>query len=305
MTHIFIVNPQAGYGGTARRLREQLEEIPDIRYYIFHTRPEQHADQLIREIMPLFEPEEKLRFYSCGGQGTICSLMNGFDDLENVEIAMYPQGLTNDFLKMIDYEARSFRDIKNLIEGEVVKVDYIKTNHGCALNTLSVGLDAVVVKKMIDYVNLSALGYKVPFALGMLFGVFVQKPLEYEYTIDGIKYKGPLTEFFFGNGHTLGDNLNFDPEASVLDGIASCVTVPPNRGVKLLPSLLKLMSKDKDKLNQCTTCIRATKFSIRRTNGEKIYVNLDGDLFEGHDYWEGEIVRGGLSLVVPKGVAVR
>ena len=170
---------------------------------------------------------------------------------------------------------------------------------------MSVGLDAVVVKKMIDYVNLSALGYKVPFALGMLFGVFVQKPLEYEYTIDGIKYKGPLTEFFFGNGHTLGDNLNFDPEASVLDGIASCVTVPPNRGVKLLPSLLKLMSKDKDKLNQCTTCIRATKFSIRRTNGEKIYVNLDGDLFEGHDYWEGEIVRGGLSLVVPKGVAVR
>lgn len=305
MTHIFIVNPYAGFGGTARKLREQLDEIPDLKYYIFHTRVDQYADELIREILPLFDSDEKLRFYACGGQGTLCSVMNGFNNLENVEIAIYPQGYSNDFLKMVDHSDRDFRYIRDIIEGDVIKVDYIKTNHGYALNTLSVGLDAVVVRKMQDYVNLSTLGYGVPLSLGMLFALFVQKPLEYEYTIDGERYTDTLTEFFFGNGETLGDNLHFDPEASVLDGIASCVTIPANRGFKLLSPLRKLMSKDKTKIEQMSTNRQAIKFSIRKVDGEPIDVNLDGDIISGYDYWEGEIVKGGLSLVLPKGVSVR
>lgn len=305
MIHIFIVNPYAGNGGNARRLREQLNEIDNLKYYIFHTKKSQKADALIREILPLFDTDEKIRFYACGGQGTITSVVNGFDNLDNVEIAFYPQGLTNDILKMFDGDMSQFSQIKNLVEGDVVKIDYIQTNHGRALNTMTVGLDAVVVKKILDYESLNILGAIVPYSLGLFYGIFVQKLLEYEFSIDGKAYSEVAMELYFGNGGIFGGNLRFDLNASVQDGVGSFIFIPKKKYMDLFKTLGAIVSKKNDNKDKYFKVEKVKKFCVRRKDGKNISMNIDGDINEQFDYWEGEIVEKGISLVVPKGVTVR
>ncbi len=101
------------------------------------------------------------------------SALNGFKSFDNVQIAFCPFGLTNDYMKMFGDKIKEFRDIRKLIAGEVIKVDYIKTNHGVALNTISTGLDADVCRKMAEYASLSVFGLQVPYILGVLYGIII------------------------------------------------------------------------------------------------------------------------------------
>lgn len=304
MIHLFIVNSKAGVGGVSRRLHEQLKKIEGIRYYVFHTSSNKHADQLVEEILPFFEGEDELRFYACGGSGTMQSMLNGFKSFDNVEIAFFPYGLTNDFMKMFGNDISAFQEIKNLIEGDVVKVDYIKTNHGIALNTVSTGIDADVCRKMAEYSNLGVFGSQVPYLLGMLYGIFAGKPKEYEYSFDGQLQTRQVSEIIFGNGQVLGGSLHFGSTANFRDGIASTCLIPKNRGFGLLPVLMALSSNKRKMIQKLCTLENASKFTVRTTDGSNIYMNLDGEIVDKYNDWEAEIVKQGLSFVVPKGVSI-
>lgn len=52
-------------------------------------------------------------------------------------MAFYPCGLTNDFIKCFSGKEKRFHQIEELINGDVISVDYIQTNGSVALNTLS------------------------------------------------------------------------------------------------------------------------------------------------------------------------
>ena len=110
MIHIFIVNPYAGKGAFADDLRLKLSRIEGLNYFVFSTRYKGHETELVKEIQDIFE-NEKLRFYCCGGSGTMRNMLNGFEKLDDAEIAFFPCGLTNDFLKMFDKDEARFHDI--------------------------------------------------------------------------------------------------------------------------------------------------------------------------------------------------
>lgn len=303
MIHLFIVNSAAGVGGVTKQLHDQLKEIDGIRYYIFHTSSKKYADKLIEEILPFFQGEDELRFYICGGSGTMQSALNGFNSFDNVQIAFCPYGLTNDYMKMFGDSISEFRDIKKLIDGEVINVDYIKTNHGLALNTISTGMDADVCRKMAEYSNLSVFGAQVPYILGLLYGILISKTKEYEYTFDGQTNKGHVSELFFGNGDVLGGSLHFGNSGNFRDGIAS-TCVATKSGVKLLPFLVALSANNRNLVNKLSTIGTASKYTVKTTDGSNIYMNLDGEIVDQYNYWEVEIVKQGLSLVIPKGVSI-
>ena len=157
MTHIFIVNPYAGEKTFADDLRRKLKEIKNLKYFVFNTKRAGDEEALVRRILHIFQDEE-LRFYCCGGSGTMRNMLNGFDDLEKAEIAFFPCGLTNDFLKVFGENEARFHQIEELIEGDVIQVDYIRTNHGVALNQFSTGLDSSHAIKFEEYRSLAALG---------------------------------------------------------------------------------------------------------------------------------------------------
>ncbi len=304
MTHIFIINPFAGHQTFADDLRTKLSTIKNLDYFVFNTRHKGYETTLVRKILHIFEGE-KLRFYCCGGSGTMRNMLNGFDDLNDVEVAFFPCGLTNDFLKNFGKDEARFQNIEELIYGDVIKVDYIKTNHGVSLNSLSTGMDSNCLRKMDDFRIARLLGKDLPYTLATLYSIFVSNVHEYEVTLDGESVSGKFAEIFIGNGCVFGGNMYFDKKTCINDGKAISRIVGNKKAFTLLPTLLDLQNKRYDRLEKNMLCGDCRKVTIRRKSGSPFAINHDGDIIRGITVCEAEIVRKGLNFVVPKGITVR
>lgn len=303
MTHIFIINPFAGNKTFADDLRTKLSNMKDLKYFVFNTRYEGYEAELVRKIRQIFEGE-KLRFYCCGGSGTMHKMLCGFDDLSDAEIAFFPCGLTNDFLKMFGKDEPRFSNIEELINGDVIKVDYIRTNHGVSLNTLSTGLDSNCIDKMNDFRILRFIGQEMPYFVSTLYSIFVSKTLDYEIHLDDEIFSGKSAEVFIGNGCIFGGNMYFAESTCINDGKAVYRIASDKRGFPLLPVLTALTGKKHDKVKQLMKSGECSKITIRRTDGSPFTINQDGDLIKNVTEVKAEIVHQGLSFVVPKGVRV-
>lgn len=303
MTHIFIINPFAGQKTFADDLRTKLKAIKNLNYFVFNTRYKGYETELVKKIQRIFEGEE-LRFYCCGGSGTMRNMLNGFEDLSKAEIAFFPCGLTNDFLKMFGDDMQRFRQIEELINGDVINVDYIKTNHGVSLNTLSVGLDSNCLSKMNDFRNLRVIGSEMPYVFATLYSIFVSKTNEYEVTVDDKVISGKLAEVFIGNGCIFGGNMFYAESTCVDDGKAIYSITENKQGFSLLHILLLLIKRKYEKYEQNMLCGECERIKIRRIDGSPFSINQDGDLIKDVDVCEAQIVHKGLRLVVPKGVRV-
>ena len=61
MTHIFIVNPNAGNQTFADDLRRKLLDIKGLNYFVFNTRYAGNETEIIKEIQKIFEEEKKAK----------------------------------------------------------------------------------------------------------------------------------------------------------------------------------------------------------------------------------------------------
>lgn len=303
MIHIFIINPFAGRKTFADDLRTKLDHISNLDYFVFNTRAHGHEAELVRKIQNIFEGDE-LRFYCCGGSGTMRNMLNGFDDLSKAEVAFFPCGLTNDYLKMFGKDEPRFHQIEELINGDVIKVDYIRTDHGVSLNTFSAGLDSNCITKMNKWRSLRFIGDDVPYSLSVLYSIFVSRPLEYEVTLDGKVVTGKFAEIFIGNGCVFGGNMFFAEDTCLNDGRAIYRLVRNKHSFSLLHALMALKGKKYAKLPQLMDCGECSTIRIRRTDGEPFNINQDGDLITDVYECRADIVREGLRFVVPKGVTL-
>lgn len=304
LTHVFIVNPVAGMENFAGELREKLQNIEGLNYYVFSTRYAGYETTIVRQIQELFSGE-KLRFYCCGGSGTLRNMLNGFEHPEEAEIAFYPCGLSNDILKVFGTDAQVFTDIEELIHGEVVEVDYIRTNHGICLNSFSMGLDSEVLKNMSRYRGLIQLGNQLPYTLSLINTLITGKATKnIALYIDGQKMDYRTTEVIFGNGCTFGGNLHFARESHLRDGKGEFFLAPSMNPVSLLSTVHMLQKKKFDKAAKKTEFGTWRQARIISLDGTPIVGNQDGELLESALEWTLEIVPKGLHLVVPKGVSV-
>ncbi len=301
MTHIFIINPFAGRKTFAEDLRTKLEKIKGLDYFVFNTRCQGYETELVRKIQNIFEGEE-LRFYCCGGSGTMRNMLNGFDDLSKAEVAFFPCGLTNDFLKMFGKDEARFHQIEELINGDVIKVDYIRSDCGVSLNTLSAGMDSNCIRKMNQYRSLRFINDDVPYTLSVLYSIFVARPQEYEITLDDNVYTGRFAEVFIGNGCVFGGNMHFAEKTDITDGKAIFRLVRNKHSFALVRVLMAVIGRKFSVIPQRMDCGDCKTIRIRRTDGEPFTVNQDGDLIKDIYECKAEIVRKGLRFVVPKGV---
>lgn len=302
MIHVFIINPFAGHQTFADDLRTRLSEYDDLEYFVFNTRYEKYETELVKKILRVFEGE-KLRVYCCGGSGTMRRMLNGFDDLSDVEIAFYPCGLTNDYLKVYGKNEERFHNIDELINGEVVDIDYIQTNHGIALNTLSTGLDSACQTKMNQYRPLRFVSYKLPYIMAVYYSLFVSKTKEYEVKLDNDTLSGYFSEIFFGNGHVLGGDIFFADNACSTDGLGiTRIATVKKRGFPLASILMSLKKKNFAKASKKMKFCLSKTIEIKRTDGKPFTINQDGELIHGVTECKARMIKQGLHFVVPKGV---
>ena len=302
MKHVFIVNPYAGSMTFANNLRQQLEQIEGFEYFLFHSRYTGNETELTKKIVHFF-PDEQLRIYACGGSGTLRNVLEGVGENPHVDLAFYPCGMTNDFLKVFSQEDRErFYDIEELIHGETILVDSILTNHGRALNTFSCGMDAEIMRYIATQHPVRTVGIQIPYSAYVFEALLRLKKMDLRIRVDGREMDGCYDELCWGNGCVLGGSLCMPKGFVPNDGLGGYVFVPSKGQLAFIRILRNLISQKSDYIEKHARVGHGKKMTLMRSDRGPIVVNLDGEMLSAPGEWTIEMRPASVRFVVPRGV---
>lgn len=309
MKHIFIINPKAGKGEAYSRFMpsiiKEIKNFKDkIEYKIHITTGKNDAKRFCKKLCMLRKNNEILRFYACGGDGTLNEVVNGVYGYNNVEVACIPSGSGNDFVK--NFDNANFTDIKSQIEGKSINIDLLscKIDSGSRLgvNIVNTGLDCDVVKYMESGKEnaIKFLGGKGLYIYGAMRVFFDMKYIDVEISSEKLNYKGEATLLAFGNGQTYGGGFRALPFAKVNDNqMDICLVKKINR-----KDFLKLIGayKKGEHLNieSAKDIISYEKVqSVKLKSDKKLTIAIDGELIESKEL-KIEVIHNAISFVLPK-----
>lgn len=223
MKHYFVINSHAGKGNKVEALTENIKSVCDSKnldYEIYYTKSIGDAERFIKSTCAeLDESDDTIRFYACGGDGTVNECVNGVAAYPRHELAVIPIGTGNDFVRNFG-NSQSFFDINAQVEAISSKCDVIKYNDRYCLNVANIGLDCEVVART-DRIKRNPL---VPSKLAYIFGLvgeFIKKSgIEFSCKIDGMeRAKKKYLLAFFANGGFYGGGFHAAPLAELKDGL--------------------------------------------------------------------------------------
>jgi YegS/Rv2252/BmrU family lipid kinase len=126
MRHIFILNPAAGKGAAIKKCLPAISaaaKSAKIDCVLHRTTGPREAEFYVRERCAEAQ-SARLRFYACGGDGTVNEVLNGIYGFPNAEMAVLPAGTGNDLVRSFA-PVRDFCDVGRMIAGAAVSMDAI------------------------------------------------------------------------------------------------------------------------------------------------------------------------------------
>lgn len=318
MRHVFILNPAAGKGQKALALRQQIEayflEHPDMEYRCHETTCWLDAKGIAEK-----ECEEGgcIRFYACGGDGTIQEVANGIPfGAKNVELAVVPCGSGNDFVRIFGGKER-FSNLEEIIEGVTVTIDAIDSDEHiwlgydkydertwCSLNIASIGLDASVGYKMQRYKHWPGVNGSMAYNLAVVDAVChpIGKKMKIEIVREDksvVTREGKFLMAAAANGQYYGGGYRGAPYAAIDDGLLDFVLVKKISRFRI-PAVLSKYKSGRHEGVDCIEHIRGLAMKITAT--KEITCNVDGQWFDS-DEIAFRIKPGAFRLVLPASVA--
>ena len=217
MRHVFIINPN-----TVKKLRSKLVsdvesacEKAGVDWEIYYTDAPRAAEKYVRE---LAETGASLRFYACGGDGTIAEAANGAFGFPNVEIAAIPSGTGNDFVRNFA-PAEAFTDVARQINGRAAAFDLIKANDRFAVNTINIGFDCAVVDLVERRRGFPLFKGANAYTVAAFLEMFPMPKCELKLEWDGRVEERRLTLCSIANGRYCGGGFMSNPTARLDDGL--------------------------------------------------------------------------------------
>ncbi len=302
--HIFIVNPAAGSRDRtteiAGAIRAATQQAP-IDYEILITEAPMHAVSLVKR-MAAQSPDRPLRFYACGGDGTLKEVAEGCLRLQNAAFTHYPAGTGNDFIKVFGAAgADRFRSLSELIGGEDIEIDAIETDCGLALNVLSVGVDARVADSMRKYKRIPLVGSQGPYIIATVEEVIKGLARPYRITVDGQSFDGRYTLAIAVNGRCYGGGFVPVPESDVQDGLLDVLLIRAVSRVTAAKVISRYKAGRYRDYPQYITALKAREMTIFSTDDRPMEINLDGEIVRtGHV--SIRVAERAMRFIVPAGV---
>ena len=226
MKHIFIINPTAGKYDSRQRIYEMAEHLRsahglDVQCIL--TKKQGHATEIARKLCQTGEP---LRFYACGGDGTVNEVANGIIGYDNAAMTVIPVGTGNDFLKNFGDDMEKFRDAENLWDGPQFPMDAIDVNGRVALTIACSGIDARVARDVHKYSESPLLDGKGSYIYSLAVNfLFKGIGTHWTITLDDVTTEGDWSLVSVCNGRYYGGGFMPVAEARMDDGVLNTLVV--------------------------------------------------------------------------------
>ena len=312
MKHVFVVNPCAGVrdgsGELAIKIHDILKEAE-----VYTTVAPRDATRFVRQWLAGHAGEE-VRFYACGGDGTLNEVVSGVMEGERleekgegcagasprcVEVACYPCGSGDDFVRY--WQGRDFRDIAALVGGEAVPVDVMSLGDRYCVNTLNYGFEAAVCHHMAAVRRVPLLGGGVAYTTGIVACLATGRRNRCRVTVDGeVWLDGEVLLLSVANGQYAGGGYHCAPRAVNDDGLLEVMAVTP-MSVARFAKLIKYYKNgellDREELRTLVSYRRGSRVVIDPLRDS--YVATDGEIVPGRRF-EAECLHRAINFVIPK-----
>lgn len=230
MKHIFVVNPCAGKQDATSFITQRVEAYAATHshfdYQIFHTQNPGDATVWVHHWCQE-HPDMPVRFYACGGDGTLNEVVSGCIGYKQAEVTVHANGSGNDYIKYYG-SLDDFNDIPRLVEGIRHAVDVMRIN--CpddpepsprySINVCNFGFDAMVCKVGNDVRRKPIIGGKHSYTTGIIKSIFTSRSNYVRMTVDGQPFfDGKMLLCTLGNGRFNGGNYMCSPLSLNDDGL--------------------------------------------------------------------------------------
>jgi len=302
MRHIFIINPAAGHRQNTAAVIGQIEracKARGVEYDVYLTTHSGHAVDIVRTAAKA-HPDKALVFCACGGDGTLNEVATGVAELGRQDCAFtaYPIGTGNDYVKMFKGGKDAFLQVEDLLDGTAVDVDYIRSDCGCSVNILSVGIDAEIAMRQGKYRFLGT--GMLPYTLSAVENVLRGIGKSYAVNIDGEQLDGEYTLIFVGNGRVYGGGFCPVDHARLRDGLLDVLLVKKISRLQAAKLVGKYKNGRYRELQAHITYRQAREIRIYSRDNDEMCINLDGEVVKS-SHLNLRIEPQKLRFVVPRG----
>lgn len=302
MRHIFIMNPNAGNGTHFVAVHAAIERL-DCTHEIYETKEPADATRYVRACCEKYS--EPLRFYACGGDGTIKEVAEGILGYPHASMSCYPIGSGNDFVKCFG-GADGFYDLENLTKSAEINVDIIRIcteDHPdmYSVNVCNFGFEAYAAAAMGRVRRTPLLGGKNAYTTGILYALLRAMKNRGEIYADGKKLNenGIYLLCTVANGGYVGGAYNCAPRASVSDGLLEICMVRPLSlftFVRLIGLYKAGKHLDDPRFEKYIHYCRAKKVEVK--SDTPFALCLDGEIVET-THFTAEVMPNALRFAAP------
>ena len=300
MRHIFIVNPHSGPKDITETLRAQLNTLKtsDPMEVYITTAPGDATREVRRRCD---EAQEELRFYACGGDGTLNEVVNGAVGCEHAVVASYPCGSGNDLVKYFGGK-RFFLDLEAQLKGEVHPIDLIRVNDRYSINVVNLGFEAKAAARMVSFRRFPLLRGQRSYYAAVVATLIDGMKNRCKITADGNEvWNGPMLLSSAANGEYVGGSFRCAPRALVNDGLLHMLVVSPIsilRFAKMIGMYQRGEHLDAPEMKDCMHYYRVRQIEYEAAKPFKIC--LDGEILQG-SHFTVSVEPQALRFVVPAG----
>ena len=300
MKHIFIINPAAGKENSFDVIKKELEALEyPVDYELYLTQAPGDATAYIHEYCK--SHSGPVRFYACGGDGTLNEVVNGAVGYPQASLGCYPCGSGNDFVKYYGGK-RVFLNVKDLVEADEEYIDLMRVGNKYAINATHFGFDSCVAKTMMNVRRKKIIGGKNAYTTGVVVGLFKAMKNDCTVTVDGevVNPEGKILLCTVTNGQYVGGSFRCAPRSLDNDGFLEICLVKPVSHItfmKVIGEYTKGTHLDNPKLEHFIKYKRGKTVHIEAPEG--FLYSFDGELIRQNNFTV-EVVPQAIRFAVPK-----
>ena len=320
MKHSFIINPAAGNGKVQKELLPRVMDAVKkwgADYEIHRTSGPGEATSYVRGKLSA-SPGETVRFYVCGGDGTVAEALNGLYGAADAELAIIPAGSGNDYIRNFSDNGQ-FLDITAQLAGEAIAVDVMRYSYTpanpktgkesdaltlYALNMINMGFDAKAAGHMARLKNRFFIKGTGAYIAGVLRELAEYKMSRAIFRLDGGEaFEAEFLLAGVGSGRFSGGGFDGIPPAVVNDGLLDFLTIEPltrGRFLKLVGIYHDGKHTEHPELQKLMRLLRIKSVEIEPVSG--LVFTADGEAYYTKKPLSVSLAPEKIRFVIPDGV---
>lgn len=304
MKNYFIINPAAGSGKKIKELKNHIEAAckkRGVEFEIYLTQKIGDATDFVKGKCK--SAVEHLRFFACGGDGTVSEVASGAAEYDKASVGIVPAGTGNDFLRCFT-SPESFSDIEAQLDSTEEKVDLINCGDRYMLNMFNTGFDCEVAAKAAELKKLPLVSSSLAYILGVVAKILQKPGVSFSVSLDGGEYEEKeLLLATVSNGRFCGGGFKSSPRARLSDGVLDLCFIKNISRRKFVSIVSKYRSGeylDMEKLQSIVEYRRAKKVDFKFKNPQNVCI--DGEIVKT-DSISLNLIPQKLSILIPRGAS--